>query len=279
MAADVSVGLDGPRRPAATVTTPAGSDSGSCDRPCATLRSTSECSCRRHLSVDSPRTWRVEPGRGRTDADDLDAGWRRRDPHRARGRARLPAHHRIRLPRDRAGVRSRLLPGMGQRPRQERPPRLLRAAGLPRLHARLPVRAVPRRPPRPGDGRHRRPDQAPGDLRRRRDRLARLVDGQRARGEPAGGDPGGRDRRRQPGQLVRFRGLGPGRLVRRRLPAARHPRTLARPPGASGDLDGDRGAHQAPARDPRPDRRRRDDPARAVARPAIPSRGGGRRPA
>ena len=59
--------------------------------------------------------------------------------------------------------------------------------------------------------------------------------------------------------------VGPGRLVRRRVPAARAARAVARPAGAGGDLDGDRGAHQAPARDPRPDRRRRDDPARALA--------------
>ena len=44
------------------------------------------------------------------------------------------------------------------------------------------------------------------------------------------------------------RDVGPGRLVRRRLPAARPARAVARPPGAGRDLGGDRRAHQAPAR-------------------------------
>ena len=41
-------------------------------------------------------------------------------------------------------------------------------------------------PARAGERRHRRPDQDPADPRRRRDRLARLVDGPRAGGRPAG---------------------------------------------------------------------------------------------
>ena len=68
-----------------------------------------------------------------------------------------------------------------------------------------------------------------------------------------------------PVTLVRLGDVGPGRLVRRRVPAARAARAVARPAGAGGGLGGDRGAHQAPARDPRPDRRRRDDPAGALA--------------
>ena len=59
---------------------------------------------------------------------------------------------------------------------------------LPRLHARLPLRPVAGRARRAGDRRHRRPDQDPADPRRRRDRLARLVDGPGARAR-AGGRP------------------------------------------------------------------------------------------
>ena len=82
-------------------------------------------------------------------------------------------------------------------------------------------------------------------------------------------------RRRQPGHLVRLGPVGPGRLVRRRLPAARPPRAVARPSGAGGDLHGHRRPDQAAARDPRPDRRGRDDPAGAVAADARSRRGRG----
>ena len=112
--------------------------------PCATLRSTSARSSRRPSPVDSPRIGRAEPGRGRTDADHLDAGGRRRDPGRARPRARRSAHHRIRLPRHRPRSRPRLVPRLGGEPRARRPVRRLRPGLLPRLHARLPLRAVRR---------------------------------------------------------------------------------------------------------------------------------------
>ena len=39
-----------------------------------------------HLRLTGPRIGRAEPGRGRADADHLDAGWRRRDPRRPRAR-------------------------------------------------------------------------------------------------------------------------------------------------------------------------------------------------
>ena len=101
-----------PRRPCWDVP-----NSEGCERPCATLRSTSARSSRRQPSLDSPRIGRAEPGRGRTDADHLDAGGRRRDPGRPRPRARRSAHHRIRLPGHRAEVRSRLVPRVGGEPR------------------------------------------------------------------------------------------------------------------------------------------------------------------
>ena len=97
-------------------------------RPCATLRSTSARSSRRPSCVDRPRIGRAEPGRRRTDADQLDAGGRRRDPGRARPGARRSTHHRIRLPRDRLQVRRRLVPRLGREPRPERPVRRLRPA-------------------------------------------------------------------------------------------------------------------------------------------------------
>ena len=68
---------------------------------------------------------------------------------------------------------------------------------------------------------------------------------------------GGRDRlaldrrvRRgdEPGDVVRQRPLGPGGLVRRRLPAARTARAVARPSRASRDLHGHRRPDQAAAR-------------------------------
>ena len=71
--------------------------------------------------------------------------------------------------------------------------------------------------------------------------------------------------RPQPGQLVRQRRVGPGRLVRRRVPAARPARAVARPPGARRDLHDARGGHQAAARHPRAARRHHHDPPGAVA--------------
>ena len=75
-----------------------------------------------------------------------------------------------------------------------------------------------------------------------------------------------RGRRDQPDLLVRQRRLGPGRLVRGRLPPARPARAVARPARAGGDLHGHRRGHQAAARDPHPAGRGGDDPARPVAR-------------
>ena len=50
-----------------------------------------------------------------------------------------------------------------------------------------------------------------------------------------------------PDHLVRQRRVGPGRLVRRRLPPARIARAVARPARAGGDLHGHRRRHQAAA--------------------------------
>ena len=74
-----------------------------------------------------------------------------------------------------------------------------------------------------------------------------------------------RGRRVQPGHLVRLGDLGAGRQLRDGVPAAGRAGAVARPLGASGVLRGGRGARQAPARDPHPDRRPRRDPAGAVA--------------
>ena len=130
----------------------------------------------------------------------------------------------------------------------------------------LPVRAVGAGARRAGHRRRRcRPHQGAGDPRRPGHRLARLVDGPRAR-RAAKRRADRRVRRgRQPDQLVRQRRLGPGRLGRRRLPPARAARAVARPPGAVGDLRGRRRADQAAARDPDPDPRAGHDPAGALA--------------
>ena len=138
----------------------------------------------------------------------------------------------------------------------------------------LPVRAVGVGARRAG---HRwgrcRPHQGAGDPRRPGHRLARLVDGPRAR-RPAKCRAGrGVRRGRQPDQLVRQRGLGPGRLGRRRLPPAGAARAVARPPGAVGDLRRGGRADQAAARDPDPDPGAGHDPAGALA-----GREDGRRP-
>ena len=57
------------------------------------------------------------------------------------------------------------------------------------------------------------------------------------------------------------------------VPAACHPRAVARPERAIGDPGRGRRADQAAAGDPRPDRRRRHDPARAVAGRGLGRRG------
>ena len=83
-------------------------------------------------------------------------------------------------------------------------------------------------------------------------------------------------RDRQPDHLVRLRDLGPGRQLRDGVPAARRPRAVEGPAGAGRDPRGDRGAHQAPAGDPHPDRRVRHHPARPVAGRRLRRRGGAR---
>ena len=99
----------------------------------------------------------------------------------------------------------------------------------------------------------------------------------RARGQPQDGARGGRPRRRESGQLVRFGHVGPGRFVRRRVPPARPPQSLARPARAGSALDGGRSPHQAATRDSRASRRRGDDPAGALARRRPRSAGSGAR--
>ncbi len=172
---------------------------------------------------------------------------------------------------------ARLLPGsgfevdlgafryLGVESRQRGPERLLRPGLLPRLHAGLPLRPVDRRHRRQRGRGHRRPDQGPADPVRPRRRLARLVDGPRARRARPAGSRCGCGRRPQPDHLVRQRRVGPGRLVRRRLPAARPARAVARSPGTGRHLYGHRRDHQAPARHPDPDRGGRHDPTRTVA--------------
>ena len=70
---------------------------------------------------------------------------------------------------------------------------------------------------------------------------------------------------RQSRVVVRLGRLGPGRFVRRRLPPPRGARAVAGPTRAGRDLDGDRGAHQAAARDPHPDRGGGHHPAGTLA--------------
>ena len=85
-------------------------------------------------------------------------------------------------PRLRVRVRPRPVPVLGRILAEQGPVRLLRPRLLRRLHARLPLRAVGGRASSASAlGRHRRPDQAAGDPRRRRARLPRLLDGPRAR--------------------------------------------------------------------------------------------------
>ena len=115
--------------------------------------------------------------------------------------------------------------------------------------------------------RRRRADQDPGDPRRPGHRLAGLVDDPRARRTSQPRARGRLRRRRQPDQLVRLGRLGAGRLGRRRLPAARAARAVARPPRTGGDLRGHRRPDQAAARHPHPDPDRGDHPASVVAGP------------
>ena len=101
------------------------------------------------------------------------------------------------------------------------PERVLLPSLLPRLHARIPLRPVAGRARRPGRGRRRDLIKVPPILADVA--LAYLVwsmtlelGGSRWAARLAALIVAG-----QPDHLVRQRGLGPGRLVRRRLPAAR----------------------------------------------------------
>src|SRR3954451_19819816 len=110
--------------------------------PCATLRSTSTL-VRGDASRDvRPRTGRTEPRRGRADPDDKNAGWHRRDRRDPRARSRHPPDHPTGQPRVRLQGRPRVVPVLGEQPRDRGPVGLLPAAVLPRLHARLPLRPV-----------------------------------------------------------------------------------------------------------------------------------------
>ncbi len=140
---------------------------------------------------------------------------------------------------------------------------LLRPPVLPRLHARVPVRALGARLPRPGARRAGRPDQASGHPGRPGRGMAHLVDGPRARRQPAAGAHRGGLRPLRAHHLVRQRRLGSGRLRRPRLRAAVAPGDLARPAGAGRRLGRHRGAHQAAAGDHHPDRRGSRHPAGA----------------
>ncbi len=222
-------------------------------------------SCRSRSPGDWPRQRRDRARHAPAATVNRDSRGRWRDRARARARARPPFHHRIRPP---AGIRVRdrhhLVPGVGEPP-GDRGSRNALPERVHRLHPGLHVRPVAHRLGRSVAGRHRRPDQAPADPGRCGDRLPRLVDGPRARSAPVGGAARGPVLRPQPGQLVRQRRVGPGRLVRRRVPAARPARAVARPPGAGRDLHDARGGHQAAARHPRAARRHHHDPPGAVA--------------
>ena len=121
---------------------------------------------------------------------------------------------------------------------------------LPRLHARLPVRAVARR------DRRRACSGGIGDLIKIPPILADLAIGwlvwsmvrELGGRRSARADRGAFVAVLNPISLVRQRGLGPGRFVRRRLRAARAARPVARPTGAGRDLDRRRRDHQAAAR-------------------------------
>ena len=86
----------------------------------------------------------------------------------------------------------------------------------------------------------------------------------------------GRRRDREPDHLVRLGRLGPGRQLRHGVPAAVHPRAVEGAQRAGGDPRGRGGAGQAAARDPRPDRGVRHDPARPVAAGRLRRRAGAR---
>ena len=91
---------------------------------------------------------------------------------------------------------------------------------LRRLHPGLPLRPVAGRHRRPAARRRRRPDQAAGDHHGRRPRADRLRDGPRPRRRRAALDDRRGRRGPQPDHLVRLGGLGPGRQLRHRVPAA-----------------------------------------------------------
>ena len=95
--------------------------------------------------------------------------------------------------------------------------------------------------------------------------MARPFDGPRTRRTAPPRARGGVRRGPEPGLLVRQCRVGPGRLVRRRLPVAGPARAMARPHRAGGRLHGHRRHHQAATRDPRPACRGRHHPARVVA--------------
>src|SRR4051794_2444771 len=125
-------------------------------RPSAILRSTFSSV---GGSRDRHRSGCARPGRDRGPRLAAERG--RRDRRRARIRARLPPDHRIPAARRRVPQRPHLVPGLGVGPRRERSLRLLPAAVLPRLHARLPLRPVGRRSGRPGARWNRRSRQLP----------------------------------------------------------------------------------------------------------------------
>ena len=141
----------------------------------------------------------------------------------------------------------------------------------------LPVRPVARRGRRHRPiGRHRRPDQDPADPRR-------TSRSPTSSGRWSGSSAAASDRRGSAPLIVLvnpvtwFDSVVWGQVdsvgvVFLLLGAAR---AVARPAGARGDPRGARGAHQAPARDPHPDRRDRGHPARVLAEGRLRRRGAG----
>ena len=126
------------------------------------------------------------------------------------------------LPGSGFGVDLGVVPLLGGRPRRPRPARLLRARLLPRLHAGYLYVLWLRRDRRQGRRRRRRPDQDPADPRRPRPSAGSSGRWSASSAAASGWRSLGAARRgAQPDHLVRQRRLGPGRLVRRRVPAAR----------------------------------------------------------
>ena len=249
---------------------------GSAGRPCATLRSTFHARAGA-VPGDWPRLRRDRARHRSAVAVDRDAGSRRRGLVGPRARSRPQTHHRTDGPRLRVQRGPERVPILDGEPRGRGPQRVLPARLLPRLHAGLPLRPVGDGPPgrcrgvgclagggTVADLPVRTGPQGARDPRRPRRRLAGLVDGpgtRRPRPPRARGRLRDRD---EPGQLVRQRAVGPGRLVRGRLPPPRPARAVARPARASRDPHRHRRPHQAAARDPHPDRGRRHDPSGAV---------------